>query len=561
MAGGGAPRALRGGLAARSDRPAHHSLHIRDWHDPADPSTRAHLRHFGDHCLRGTPGAEFIAPLRPLAEAGRIVDSAILSDFAGTDLEARLRSIVGDEPTRAAVIGVWTDFKVQYLVYELVARFGFDDVAVCGALTASRSRTHHRQALEHMAASLGVAVIDSLPEFLGWLGLGASPGVSLRGRSVPELRLPEGVALDEEERRLVLYLFRDCREVTLKPLSGGFSGSRVFATESLDRGGKREVPFVVKIDTHPRIAQERVAVESVENLLGAASPRLQEYVDLETKGAIKYHFATMHAGGVRTLQKAFAAAATPAEVERLFVGVIERVLSRLSQSPQLDRLPLFRYYGYRPEYAASTLARATALAESEDGATLRIAGLREPFPHPRRLYERLAPLLGGEEPAEVACAWIHGDLNLANVLLDAAGNVWLIDYFWTRVGHALQDVAKLENDLKFILTPLPGDAALERAVAWERLLQTQHNLVTPLPPLPEGLAADPGISKAHAAIRGLRGFGARLLREAGLAAAPVREYRIAQLRYSAHTLSFDECDARQKRFALASTCLLSDVLP
>ena len=28
-----------------------------------------------------------------------------------------------------------------------------------------------------------------------------------------------------------------------------------------------------------------------------------------------------------------------------------------------------------------------------------------------------------------------------------------------------------------------------------------------------------------------------------------REYRIAQLRYSAHTLSFVECDERQKRFS------------
>ncbi|HET7292101.1 MAG TPA: isochorismatase family protein [Vicinamibacteria bacterium] len=540
---------------------AHHSLHIRDWHDPEDPATRGHLRHFGDHCLRGTPGAAFVAPLRPLAEAGHVVDSAILSDFAGTDLEDTLRRLAASEPARAAIIGVWTDFKVQYLAYELIARFGFEDVAVASALTASRSRSQHRQALEHMASSLDVTVIDSLPEFERWLGLEASPVVLARGKSLAELRLPEGVSLDAEERRLVLYLFRDCREVALKPLSGGFSGSRVFASESLDRGGKREVPFVVKIDTHARIAQERVAVESVENLLGAASPRLQEYVDLETRGAIKYHFATMHAGGVRTLQKAFATAATPPEVEALFAGVIERVLSRLSQAPQLDRLPLFRYYGYRPEYAASTLRRVSALAESEEGQTLRVAGLTEPLPHPRRFYERLAPGLGAEEPAEVACAWIHGDLNLANVLIDAAGNVWLIDYFWTRVGHALQDIAKLENDVKFILTPLQDDAALKRALAFERLLLSHGDLLEPVPPLTAELFADPGIAKAHAAIRTLRGFGARLLREAGFLAGPVREYRIAQLRYSAHTLSFDECDERQKRFALASTCLLGDVLP
>lgn len=540
---------------------AHHAVHVRDWHDPEDPATRAHLEYFGAHCLRGTPGAAFVAPLVPLAEAGHVVDSAILSDFASTDLEATLRRLAPDGRPRAAIIGVWTDFKVQYLAYELVARLGWDDVAVCSALTASRSRTHHRQALEHMASSLGVAVIDSLAEFEAWLGLGRAPTLSLRGRSVPDLVLPEGVTLDDEERRLAYHLFRDCRRVTLRPLSGGFSGSRVFGALPEDRSGRREVPFVLKMDAHAKIARERVAVEAVENLLGAASPRLADYVDLETRGAIKYHFASMHKGEVRTLQKAFRAAPGPGAVTALFENVIERVLVRLSQSPQLDRLPLFAYYGYRPEYGASTLRRVSEIALQEDGDTLRIEGLPGRLPHPRRLYELMAPLLAAEEPAEVACAWIHGDLNLANVLLDETGNVWLIDYFWTRIGHALQDVAKLENDLKYILTPLPDDDALRRAAAWQDALLAQDDLLAAPPPLPEALAGDLGLAKSHAAIEVLRAFGARLLREAGLSGrVPGREYWIAQLRYSAHTLSFDECDARQKRLALHATCRLADVL-
>jgi nicotinamidase-related amidase/aminoglycoside phosphotransferase (APT) family kinase protein len=544
----------------RGATPEHDSIHIRDWHDAEDPRCRGHLAHFGAHCLRGTPGAEFVAPLRPLAAAGHVVDSAILSDFSGTDLEPKLRRIAGELPVRAAIIGVWTDFKVQYLAYELVARFGYSEIGVCSALTASRSRTHHRQALEHMAASLGVTVIDSLPEFEAWLGVGSAPVVSLRGRSLPELRSPEGV-LDGEERRLVSYLFRDCREVALRPLGGGFSGSRVFATASLDRGGKREVPFVVKIDSHTRIARERVAVESVENLLGAASPRLADYVDLESRGAIKYHFASMHGGEVRTLQRALRGLHSPDAARALFENVIARVLSRLSQTPQLDRLPLFEYYGYRPEHAASTLKRVAGIAASEDAHWLRIAGLEEPLPHPRRFYARLEAR-GREEPREVACAWIHGDLNLANILLDDGGNVWLIDYFWTRLGHALQDVAKLENDLRFIATPLPDDAALVRAAAWDRLLQSQEDLLAPLPELPPELAADRAIATSHAAIVTLRAFGGRLLRDAGLEGpVPAREYRIAQYRYAAHTLCFEECDERQKRFALATACRLASVLP
>ena len=543
----------------------HATVHIRDWHDPADPATRAHLEHFGSHCVRGTSGAEFVAPLAPLVQAGgTVVDSAVLSDFVGTTLEEALRPLL-TPPVRAGIIGVWTDFKVQYLAYELQTRLGIRDVAVCGALTASRSRLAHRQALEHMAANLGVTVVDSIPEFLGFMGIAASAALPAApaGRPRPTLELPEGTSLDDEERRLVEHLYRECRSVRLVPIGGGYSGSRVFGSFPVDRMGRREIPFVTKLDRHDRIARERVAVEGVENLLGANAPRLADYVDLETRGAIKYHFATMHAGEVRTLQRAFREADGPEAARALFDRVIERLLRRLYQSPQVDRLDLFAYYGFQPRYAEATLARVAELGREAEGGVL-VPGLPEragPLPHPRRFYERLHESGRQRREEEVACAIVHGDLNLANVLLDDAFNTWLIDYFWTRTGHVLDDVAKLENDLKFIMLPLPDDAALARAFALEQHLGLQQDLLTPAGDPPGELLADPALAKVHAAVARLRELAAELLREAGLAGTvDAREYRIAQLRYSAHTLSFLECDARQKRFALASTCLLADRL-
>jgi nicotinamidase-related amidase len=544
--------------AATADQLA---IHIRDWHDPQEPATRAHLDHFGPHCVRGSEGARFVPPLeRTLGQAARVVESAILSDFVGTGLEATLRPLLADG-TRAGLIGVWTDVKVHYLAYDLISRCGLREIAVCSALSASRSRVHHYLALQQMAANLGVTVIDSIPEFLAWLGVEASVApAAVKGRASARVTTPPEVELGDEERRLVEHLFRDCDEVRLDPLSGGFSGSRVFRSASVDRLGYEQVPFVVKIDSHAKIAQERVAVELVENLLGAVAPRLSEYVDLETRGAIKYQFASMHAGEVTTLQRAFRAAPDAAAVETLFRGVVGRVLVRLYQRPQRDRLHLFRYYSFEPRYADNTLARIRALARDTGADGVTIEGLDGRFPYPGRLYARVQELRD-EEPVEVACCWIHGDLNLANVLLDATGNTWLIDYFWSRLGHALQDIAKLENDLKFILVPLADDAALARAVAWESLLLERDDLLAATPELPAELAADIGIAKAHAAIRVLRELAARILKEAGYAGCvPRREYTIAQLRYSAHTLSFDECDARQKRFALASTCLLAERL-
>jgi nicotinamidase-related amidase len=546
----------------RGAGPSHSSVHIRDWHDPDDAATRAHLEHFGRHCLRGTPGAAFVAPLAPVVEAGGIVvDSAVLSDFVGTRLDETLRPLASG-PVRAGIIGVWTDFKVQYLAYELETRLGLREVAVCGALCASRSRLAHRQALEHMAANLGVTVIDSIAEFLGWLGIEQAPVLAsaAAGRPRPAIELPDGATLDDEERRLVEHLYRECRSVRLRPIGGGYSGSRVFGSLPIDRLGRRLIPFVTKIDRHDRIARERVAVEGVENLLGANAPRLADHVDTETRGAIKYHFASMNAGEVRTLQRAFREAASPEAALALLERVIDRLLRRLYQGPQLDRLDLYDYYGYQERYAAATLSHVAALAAT-DGDRVVIPGLQEPLPHPRFFYERLH---GGGRPRgedEVACATVHGDLNLANVLVDDAHNTWLIDYYWTRHGHVLDDLAKLENDLKFILTPLPDDAALARAFAHESGLQQQEDLLAPPGEPPSAPPDDPALAKVAAAVHRLRVLAAELLREAGLPGpVPAREYRIAQLRYSAHTLSFVECDERQKRLALASTCLLADRL-
>jgi hypothetical protein len=553
-------RFLKGWMHDRG--PDHHAFHLRDWHDPQDLQTQPHLAHFGPHCLQHTEGARFIAPLEAiLAEGGQeaVVDAAVLSDFIGTDLEPRLRATLADgAPVRAGIIGVWTDVKVRYLAYDLITRLGLSDIAVCSALTASSSHIHHREALDHLRSGLGVTVIDSIPEFQAWLGLSkSSASVSLRGRHAPTLTVAGERTLGDEERQLVEYLFRDCAEVTLKPLGGGFSGSSVFMTESVDRLGMRQIPFVVKMDTHAKVAKERAAVESVENVLGSVSPRLSDFADLENLGAIKYQFATMHGGKVRTLKALFQAAEGPQAVRALCGNVVERVLRRLYQKTFIDRQQLYRYYDFQPRYGETTLAIAAELGARPAGDQIEIPGLAGTFADPRRFYASLPDRLAGE-PEEVPCGWIHGDLNLANLLLDESGNTWMIDYFWTRVGHAVQDLAKLENDLKFILVPLPDEAALARAVAWDRLLMADDDQMALAPDLPADLAADKDLAKAHAAIAVLRELRRELLLDTGCT-APVsnKAYWLSQLRYSAHTLTFDECDVRQRRFALASTALLA----
>ena len=497
-------------LRAFAEGPRHVSVHIRDWHSAEDPPQRAHLEHFGAHCLRGSEGARFIPPLEALIEGSGggaiVIDSPGLTDFEGTPLAATLRERLGaaDLPrAKAGIVGVWTDVKVQYLAYELATRLGIEQIAVSSALVASRSRARHRAALEHLREMLGVLVFDSTPEFLAWLEVDATAAPARAARFGTEVGTREGEApLEEEERALVSYLFRNSRRVTLARLGGGFSGSRVYRTRSEDGAGRTEVQYVVKVDTHARIAQERVGVESVESLLGPASPTVADYVDGPSLGAVKYGFASMNDSETRTLLARLRAAGGPDEVRRLFAGVL-RVLERLHQAPQPERLQLFRHFTYRPEYAEDTLARARTVAGDPDDPRVRAL---------ERFYARLDEFLD-EEPCEVAVSLIHGDLNLANLLLDDAGNTWLIDYFWTRPGPLLQDVLKLSNDVRFI-----------------------------------AFAADDASGRRETALEALEGYLTRAL------GGPLDERvrRIAALRYAAHSLSFDECDAAQKAAALTA---------
>jgi len=137
-------------------------IHIRDWHDPGDPAQREHLQQFGAHCLQGSSGARLILGMdeRAVSAANeRIVDSLTLNDLEGTDLARqleRIRHAYGDEPLRVGVVGVWTEAKVSFLLYDLKTRLGIDELATCSALTASASRAQHFNALAQLEKILGV---------------------------------------------------------------------------------------------------------------------------------------------------------------------------------------------------------------------------------------------------------------------------------------------------------------------------------------------------------------------------------------------------------------------
>jgi len=535
-------------------------IHIRDWHDPDDPAQREHLERFGAHCIQGSSGARLILGMdeRAMAAANeRIVDSLTLNDLEGTDLAQqleRIRHTHGDEPLRVGVVGVWTEAKVSFLLYDLKTRLGIDELATCSALTASASRAQHFNALAQLEKILGVRCFDSPAEFADWL----RPGAELALPHHPlgfEPRI-EGAdlaaALSPSDRAIIAHLFRDSTQVDLEPISGGYSEALVWRAASQDALGHRQAPAVVKLGPNRTIAQERVAFEQVEAVLGNNAPSVRGFADLGDRAGLKYAYAAMGHGQVRTLQAMFSAKAAPHRVISVVRSAFEDVLGPLYAAARYERMPLFEHYQFSPELGPAVRNSVAAVTPDSGQKVLDFPGGMS-LPNVSGFYEDF--LARHPLPAQDYhyVSYVHGDLNAANILVDANHNVWVIDFFHAGPGHVLKDLAKFENDLLYLLTPIEDGSQLLEALAITRALRSVADLQADLPDRPDEVRS-PQFVRAWQVLQVLRRIGGQLCHED----RDPLQLQVALLRYAVHTLSFPEPSPLQKQSALAAACTLAD---
>ncbi|MGP8161641.1 MAG: phosphotransferase [Candidatus Dormibacteria bacterium] len=536
-------------------------VHIRDWHDPDDPAQRDHLQQFGQHCIQGSPGARLVLGMTERAATARnehVVNSLTLSDLEGTDLAdhlERIRLAHGSSPLRVGVVGVWTEAKVSFLLYDLKTRLRIEELATCSALTASASRLQHFNALSQLEKILGVRCFESIAEFVDWLQPGAELELPRHPHGMePSIRVSgDGGPLDPTEAAIVAHLFRDSTSVELSPLSGGYSGSRVWRTTSQDALGHRQAPSVVKLGPNRAIAQERVAFERIEEVLGNNAPRVRGFVDLGDRAGLRYSYAAMGHGSVRTLQSMFAADVPTRRLISVVRATFGDVLRPLYAASQYERMPILQHYGFTPALAPSVRQRvATVAGSAASEAFLAFPGGLS-LPNVCSFYEDFLtrPALPSQDYHYVS--YVHGDLNAANVLVDAHRNVWVIDFFQAGRGHVLKDLAKFENDLLYVLTPVADLVQFEEALAISRALISVDDLQAPLPERLSPLKSV-RLIRAWEVLRVLRRIAGDLCHEDR---NPL-QFEVALLRYAIHTLGFPECSPLQKRWALAAACLLAE---
>ncbi|MCY3411131.1 MAG: isochorismatase family protein [Candidatus Heimdallarchaeota archaeon] len=525
-------------------------IHIRDWHSVDDGEQKDHLDLFNHHCIADTEGAEFAIPL-PGDREVIIIDSPSLNDFIDNRL-TELLDTYKNQKVHVGIMGVWTDAKVSYLAYEIVTRYPQFDVAICSALVASSSRSHHILAIDQLQRILGLRIIHSVGKFVNYLSAGIVdlPIKVLDDR--PEL-ITNG-ELDVTDRTLVKFLFRDCIEVSLRLVSGGYSGSKVLSCSSIDIYGHEQVPHVLKIGDEEAIARERVAFERIESVLGNNAPSIAGFADLGEKGAIKYRYASMGGKESRTFKQIYNEDPDEAILQVLDI-VFKNQLGKLYRAATREQVNLLDYYGIKPQYADRIKEKIQLLdIEDSNSDTIKVIDGISCY-NPIRFYEQDLPEIDFRANRSHYISYVHGDLNGANIIQDANDNIWLIDFYHTARGHILKDLIKLENDILYIYTSIENEIDLKEFILFIDTLLEHVDLAKTMQ-IGSTLFSNPIIKKASRIITHLRSYYPELIKTD----RNNIQVLIAKLRYAGHTLSFIESNHYQKLGALYTMGKLSELI-
>jgi nicotinamidase-related amidase len=182
-----------------------HLVNIRDWHTPGEFYDRER-RVYGSHCQAGTWGADYLDGLTHLLDPdgtrrkvgdtrsedphfnprgtqhGTVVvhhvHSGTLFDldsfaFRRSELAEVLSQVITPEnrgDVRVAVIGVYTDIKVQIVLQSLRVAYNPDSLVVSDSLTASPTLERHLGALDFANKVLGVEVMHGVGDLARYLG-------------------------------------------------------------------------------------------------------------------------------------------------------------------------------------------------------------------------------------------------------------------------------------------------------------------------------------------------------------------------------------------------------
>jgi hypothetical protein len=316
-----------------------------------------------------------------------------------------------------------------------------------------------------------------------------------------------------------------------------------------------------------------------------------------TRGAVVYELAQMGPGEPRTFSQYYESTNTPSVAD-----VVNQIMEKMHEiwwSRRIDQNEQHRCPRKNPDHHSlydeyeRLVRKLKAVQNAYDKIVASISSddrqcfgldhqpcnpfswIPEVFASREVFKERFGYL---DHPDARRDSIVHGDFHAGNILIEArppgAPNIWLIDFPHTHIGPIVQDIARLEADIKFGLFPkklLTERPIFDAILAFEREILgdgTRQSLVLsgrsrPLTPdLSAGVNAE--IDKAWQTLTVLRDC---LLRHPYLAPdeipTPRRDafpYYLALLHATLPMLDYGDRSKEQKLYAFLSAAMLCERL-
>ncbi|MHC4066835.1 MAG: phosphotransferase, partial [Planctomycetota bacterium] len=545
------PTFLRSAVAARAASETVDLLFLKPTSDSFE----------GEETAKGSGPGDFVEPVAEIAGDALVVDSGpdlipwrtvmeSVEKLTGIDLAS---GAYQNGDVRFLVVGCHTDQRVLAIASFLREVLGFTEVAVSSHLVRSATQEAHLATLRHYLPAIGVRVLLDLVEAAGYMGISTSELTGFAARPC-EIEPAEALDnMDDHQRRIVELLCLHWTKAYLRPLAGGYSGSLLFLADGW-KGDARTEPMVLKIDALQQMRRELDGYYQVKDFFGKHVPTFGYPVTGGESLGVGMELAAME-GNPETLQDTFEKAEDDQGASH-FMLCLDKALSLLSEklyrnTSEASWVVPYRAFGLHAEVQLDYFRRNTEIISQY----LKDDGFSEADVNPEQLAKVIRLITANEDGVDSELCLVHGDLNYANIICDAGNNVWFID--WTHCGimPIELDFAKLEGDIKFVMTKSFDGEDLPRLRAFEEYLLTHR-----IPADADGLTDTLKFAKWDLRFRKIL-EAVRRIRTACFALKESNDwlvYRIALLRYAMHTLSFDkrrqrgECELPQLVHALYS---------
>jgi ADP-ribose pyrophosphatase len=451
----------------------------------------------------------------------------------------------GAQDTHVLLVGFPTDGRILALGQLLHNMLGYREVAVCPHLVGSLNPEAHTAALQHGFPAMGIKVLLDLADAARFIGMNDD---ELDGLTMPACHIepPDVLAqLPPEQADIIQRICMQWSSVELQALQGGFSGSLLMLASGL-KGEAHTEPMVIKVDHAAQMQRELDGYHQIFDYLSRQVPKFGYPIAKGPWIGVGMALAALD-GRPWTLQDYFEdPAPTPSSgdtggakqgIQRFFF-LLEKALSLLSSKLYQNTHNLAWLAPYRELrlHTEETLhwydENIQTIQSYAEEAHISLVPLD--FARTRDL---IAQITANEDLIETDVCLVHGDLNFKNIIFDDANNIWFID--WTHTGmHPIEvDFAKLENDLKFVMSKHFDQDDLVRLRLFEEFLVSQR-----IPPAPEALEGPLQFVKWDLRYRNIL-EAVILIRRACFALKHSERwlcYRITLLKLGLHTLSFDQ---------------------